>query len=382
MTLKTYSTLIVTVGSSLLGNLKRNEKLKTLLEKNELQAIGEQMVTAQWGDPESERLYGSEINSTASLIRNFEQIENAKLIQGTLCLFISDTPQGNTVGALLKHFFEQNEEFRFGTVQLIQLKGLTHSDEHRFGTEGLRNVVREFARIARTHANNVIVNSTGGYKAQIAFALALGQALKFPVYYRFEAFSKIIKMPPLPVSLDWEIYLNHFDILETLESADLMEEENLKQYGYNNFASLPKDIKAFIDREKIDKTHYLEFNPMGQVFLESARELIRLETKLSECATPPKEKFIINSKEGHAIEFDNKHKISKTIASLKFVEKVHLYDFHAREKDELKVKLSEDNIIRVLYGDKKGTAYYEVQTTGKGKRELIAAVEEIKKVLQ
>jgi len=59
-----------------------------------------------------------------------------------------------------------------------------------------------------------------------------------------------------------------------------------------------------------------------------------------------------------------------------------MYDFHAREKDELKVKLSEDNEIRVVYGNKKGTAYYHIQTTGNGKREYIAAVEEIKKILQ
>jgi len=380
--LKTYSTLIVTVGSSLLGNIRRNETLKALLEKDDIQTLSAQMTVNQWGNPETTQIYGSEINSTVSLIRNFEQIENAKFIQGTLYLFISDTSEGKTVGELLKNYFEQNEEFRFGSVQLIQLKGLTHSDEHKFGTEGLRNVVREFARIAKNHANNVIVNSTGGYKAQIAFALALGQALKFPVYYRFEAFSKIIKMPPLPVSLDWEIYLNHYDILETLEAKGLMEEKELEKYGYTNYAALPQEIKSFVDREKLDKTHCIEFNPMGQVFIESARELIRLETILPETKKDPQNKILFNTKESHAIEFDQKHKTSQKIAGLSFVEKVHMYDFHAREKDELKVTLSEDNIIRVVYGNKKGTAYYQVQTTGKGKREYIAAIEEIKKILE
>jgi hypothetical protein len=232
------------------------------------------------------------------------------------------------------------------------------------------------------HSNDVIVNSTGGYKAQIAFALALGQALKFPVYYRFEAFSKIIKMPPLPVSLDWEIYLNNFEILEFLESHTLIEESELKKHGYNNFATLPEEIKSFVDRTKIDKTQCLDFNPMGQVFIESARELIRMETSLQDSNKTPEDKIMINSKEAHAMEFEGKQKVMYRLSKLPFITKLHLYDFHAREKDLVSVKLSEDNIIRVMYGNKKGTVYIEVQTTAKNRREMITAIEEIKKCLE
>lgn len=380
--MKTYSNLIVTVGASLKGNILRDESIKDLYLTNDLNTLSNQMSANAWGDPESERKYGSEINSTVSLLRNFEQIENAKFIKGTMYLFISDTEDGKKIGTLLKNFFEQNEEFRFGTVKLIKLEGLTHEDEHKFGTMGLRNVVREFARIARIHSNDVIVNSTGGYKAQIAFALALGQALKFPVYYRFEAFSKIIKMPPLPVSLDWEIYINNFEILEYLESNTLIEESTLKDFGYTSFAALPAEIKSFVDREKIDKTTCVDFNPMGQVFIESARELIRMETTLQDSDKKPEDKILYNSKEAHAIEFEGKHKVMYRLSKLPFVSKLHLYDFHAREKDLVSVKLSEDNIIRVMYGNKKGTVYIGVQTTAKNRREMITAIEEIKKCLE
>jgi len=379
--LKTYSNLIVTVGASLKGNILRDDTIKEYYLNNDLEALSEQMATNKWGDPESERKYGSEINSTVSLLRNFTQIENAKFVRGSLYLFISDTEDGRKIGTLLKNFFEQNDEFQFGSVKLIKLEGLTHEDEHKFGTKGLRNVVREFAKVTRTHASDVIVNSTGGYKAQIAFALALGQALKFPVYYRFEAFSKIIKMPPLPVSLDWEIYINNFEILEYLESQTFVEEQALKAFGYNNFAELPSEIKSFVDREKIDKIACVDFNPMGQVFIESARELIRMETPLPESSKMPKDKILYNSKEAHALEFEGKHRVMERLSRLTFVDRVHMYDFHAREKDLISVKLSVDNIIRVMYGNKKGTIYLDVNTTAKSRREMIAAVEEIKRNL-
>ncbi len=232
--------------------------------------------------------------------------------------------------------------------------------------------------VARTHRNNVIVNATGGYKAQIAFALALGQAMKFPVYYRFEAFSKIIKMPPLPVSLDWELYLENAELLEALEYEGEMREEQLNEYGYAHFAQLPTEIKSFLERIKVDRTYYLALSPMGQVFLESARELIRLETPLETTDQKPKDKIIFNQKEGHAMAFEKRHKIVDKLSKLPFVSKVHSFDFKPVKKDTLSVKIINES-IKVVFGSKKGIIYLDVSTTAKNKRELIAAVEEIKR---
>ena len=58
--------------------------------------------------------------------------------------------------------------------------------------------------------NTIAINATGGYKAQISFAGMIGQALGIPVYYLFEKFSKVIKLPPQPVALDLSLWLENY----------------------------------------------------------------------------------------------------------------------------------------------------------------------------
>jgi len=132
----------------------------------------------------------------------------------------------------------------------------------------------------------------------------LGQAMKFPVFYRFERFDHIIKMPPLPVALDWQIYLKHHALLDTLEeSTAFSEKTDLPTYGFRNYAAIPEELKTFIEREKIDAEHYLGLSPMGQVYIESARELLTVETPLLESIKAPEDKPKYIQDESHALKF-------------------------------------------------------------------------------
>ena len=63
------------------------------------------------------------------------------------------------------------------------------------------------------------INATGGYKAPIAVAVLLGQALGVPVYYKHELFSEIIAFPPLPVALDFEVWMRVSGTLFELERS-------------------------------------------------------------------------------------------------------------------------------------------------------------------
>ncbi|MGI5862875.1 MAG: putative CRISPR-associated protein [Myxococcales bacterium] len=72
---------------------------------------------------------------------------------------------------------------------------------------GLRNLVRAIGKIARDAGGPewVAINATGGYKAQIAVAVLIGQALGSPVFYKHERFeSEVIAFPPMPVSFDYD----------------------------------------------------------------------------------------------------------------------------------------------------------------------------------
>ncbi len=71
-------------------------------------------------------------------------------------------------------------------------------------------------------------NTTGGYKAQIAIAVLIGQTLGVSAYYKHEKFPQIVAIPPMPVSFDYDL-LGHAGVLSSLEQNDILEleEENI-----------------------------------------------------------------------------------------------------------------------------------------------------------
>ena len=378
-----YDTIISTVGASLHGNLMRDANLKEYYESNNLQPIIKKMATEDLGDPENERIYGSEINSTVSLINNFKKIESEACLQlSNLYLLVSDTEIGTKIGTIVKGFFKENKNFSFNRVEVVKITDLSDSNENNFKKFGLRNVVKEFANIAKKHKSTLVVNATGGYKAQIAFALALGQALKFPVYYRFESFKRIIKMPPLPVSLDWGIYVKYHDFLDELEfissssTVDENESEFLKRInikGVTNYASIPEVLKVFIEREKIDNEYYLFLSPMGQVFLEASREIIEHNIKLSTSNVPIEKRFKTSVKEAHSNHFLSKHPEIENLAKLDFIKNITVEDYGQRSTLKLLNAKIFDGKIKVDYGNSDGKVSLMISTTAKNEEQLLVA---------
>ena len=55
----------------------------------------------------------------------------------------------------------------------------------------------------------MIINATGGYKAQIALAVAFGQANETQVFYKHEHFDQIIRFVKIPFSFDLEPIRNN-----------------------------------------------------------------------------------------------------------------------------------------------------------------------------
>ena len=91
----------------------------------------------------------------------------------------------------------------------------------RFRTKGLRQLARELCKILRERTPAACaINATGGYKAQIAIAVLLGQAIGVPVFYKHELFPEIIAFPPMPVALDFELWMRAsgmlFDLVRDL----------------------------------------------------------------------------------------------------------------------------------------------------------------------
>lgn len=228
------------------------EALKTATVKQDAKAIAQ----ALYRLPASTRLCGAEINSIADLIGHAFAVENARL-----CFCHSDTDDGRLVAEILRHYFT----LRGHSVELLSIDDLQDRDAKRFRTKGLRHLTKQICRLIRTYgAEHCAINATGGYKAQIAIGVMMGQALSVPVYYKHEFFSEIIAFPPMPVSLDHALWLRHSGLLGALDrSQDVLNEAEVIEDDWE------EALETLVERVEIDGQVFVELSPAGQVFHES-----------------------------------------------------------------------------------------------------------------
>ena len=264
--------LLCTLGTSLFRpNL---ERLKGDTERGTLTpgqlALAEAYTRREWpavaraltAIPPEERLCGAEINSIASII----QLGYAPADCGLL-LFHSATPDGRHVASILEQYSKAQGH---SPVASIEVPDLQDEDPKRFRTHGLRNLVRKMCGAIRERsAAACAINATGGYKAQIAVAVLLGQALGVPVFYKHELFSEIIAFPPLPVALDYEVWMQASGMLFDLDAAHDLTPSRMYADDWD------EKYESLVERVEIDDCEYLELSPTGQIFHETFRERFR-----------------------------------------------------------------------------------------------------------
>lgn len=198
----TPNTLLCTVGTSLffpnLEDLKARVATRPI--SPDLKPLATAYKARQWTEvakslndrAASERLCGAEINSVSCMIeRNYVANDVG------LHFFCSATDEGRSIGSVLRHYF-RNRGHR--PVHTVVVPGLQDDDPQKFCKRGMRNLFRKMQRvIADNSPQKCAINATGGFKAQIAVAVLLGQATDVPVYYKHERFNEMISFPPAAV---------------------------------------------------------------------------------------------------------------------------------------------------------------------------------------
>ncbi|MCS7161323.1 MAG: putative CRISPR-associated protein [Gemmatales bacterium] len=276
------SVLLCTVGTSLFRpNL---ETLRNKLQDGSLQETLHPVVEAyfrqDWAavaqallrlSPQ-ERICGAEINSIASMIDQGYVLEDCSLY-----FLHSDTPDGRHIGEVLTHYY------RFAGHPLAQalcVPDLQDDDPRKFRTRGLRNLARLICQVIRQHSPQACaINATGGYKAQIAIAVILGQAIGVPVYYMHERFSEIISFPPMPIALDFELWMRVSGMLYDLEASS---EPVLAKFYAEDW---DERYESLVERICIDGEQYLDLSATGQIFHETYKE--RFRTHQDQVLPPP-----------------------------------------------------------------------------------------------
>jgi putative CRISPR-associated protein, APE2256 family len=229
---KERSVLICTVGTSLFeSNLrkiddslilkdKKYEKIKFAFQGKRWDELASLLLTI---DPK-DRFCGAEINTIE------EYLSKKRISIKRIFFLVSDTEDGVNTGKVLKSYFTKKKELKLkdDDVDYRKIEDLQDKDPKKFKINGLRNLVREIGDIiSKFGKENIAIDATGGYKAQIAMAVIIGQALDIPVYYKHEKFFEIIDFAPLPITLDYDLLGKY--------SSIFIEAENNMQIKYKKF---------------------------------------------------------------------------------------------------------------------------------------------------
>ncbi len=246
-------TLLNTVGTSILAHWKDECRELSKESRRGLVAILSRL-------PREDRRLGAELSSIHSIA------EQGEIEPGDRVYFlVSDTKEGRFMGRVIN---EIAAGWGYRTAEPEIVKSLQSHDPHAF-EQGLRNLVRVIARLYRKHerqgGEQVLLNATGGYKAQISFAGLIGQVFGIPVFYQFEAFPHAIKLPPLPVSFDlndWLAYRHVFDALEGGNGGELLKVND------SRLKELPQKLRILLDQSQ----GFVALNALGELYHQGFRD--------------------------------------------------------------------------------------------------------------
>lgn len=177
----------------------------------------------------------------------------------------SDTILGNVAFEVIRdswNNFKELRNFRFFPTDSSQacIKGLQVKDRNRFVNEGMVNLVNRIFQIVDDYWDNVIINITAGYKATIPYLTILAQVNKCPIYYIFEDTDALIKIPYIPISIDWEVFEENEDFIFDLEVNEIIEiPSNVK---------LKDELQSLIERAD----NIVSLNPLGIVLWEKYKK--------------------------------------------------------------------------------------------------------------
>ncbi len=271
------NTLICTVGTSLFeSNLKRLSQDTPDLPEN-WRKLKNAFDNKKWSElarllldiPPNKRICGAEINT-------IEEAKKKKWLDlRNLIFLVSDTEAGKNTGFVLKKYFEGRRDLQLKQIEYKFVKNLQDESPKKFKIHGLRNLVRCIGDyVERYGRENIAIDATGGYKAQIAVAVLIGQALDIPVYYKHERFSEIIDFPPLPISLDYDLLGRYSDILTDFERG--------KSFTKSEIDNFDEKLRVFLTEIEVDGESLFELNAIGQLYITSFRlrypQIVRLKS--------------------------------------------------------------------------------------------------------
>lgn len=149
-----------------------------------------------------------------SLIKLSEEFSDDHLV---VHLMASDTINSRICAEVIRDAIHESMEVHFSDRDVIA--GLQVKDRRLFAEQGMENLFKRIEDVSGGYYGNVIMNITGGYKAAIPLLTIFAQINLIPAYYIFEDTDTLMKIPLLPLSVDWEIFETYADVFGQVENS-------------------------------------------------------------------------------------------------------------------------------------------------------------------
>ena len=271
-------TVITTVGTSIFENFLDEDKNKETDLINRLRGDLRRLKEVEYEKYEKEENYAKRAEKVKKVVgewiiehpehsehsaelRSLEAIHKTYKEELNVILITSDTILSNVAAEIIKNVLKRRESQGITLREIEQIKALQVKDSKKFRTEGVHNLIIFVDKTLQGYySNNVIFNVTGGYKVITPIMTIMASVFNCDLVYIFEDSEELIKIPPVPISIDYSFIEENLALLDTLSNG--VENFNkIKQDDFQRWQELEK--KGFI--ETTDNIAIL--SPVGEIFL-------------------------------------------------------------------------------------------------------------------
>ena len=192
-----------------------------------------------------------------------------------ICLLASDTINSYIASKILEELLIEKGFDTYFNDKLDVIKDLQVEDRDRFINDGLSNLIQRIENIAIGNIignvvnsnyvsdlnsegcyNNVIFNISGGYKATIPYLTMIAQINGSNLYYIFEETEELITIPPMPITINMELFDEFNKEFKMLEKGI----DNYNKWKQYNFSFVQKAGSCI---QTID--NYALLSPLGEI---------------------------------------------------------------------------------------------------------------------
>jgi putative CRISPR-associated protein (TIGR02619 family) len=341
-------TIITTTGISLLSNTARDLKKKN----SEVTDAELRQHFAKVGAAEA----SAETNSLLKIATPDDKI----------VLLYTTTSEGERCAKEVERYLKNQS---WSNIRLRQLP--LEKNESQFERHGLRelvNILVDEINQAQQKQREVIINATGGFKAEISYTTMVGMIFQVPVKYIYQEFQQPITFPALPITWNIDLLLEYDHFFEWIDSEPRKEIE------------VEQRLKAIADKDNIrqlllppDSENNVYFSAAGDILWKRLNQQRKLAETIPD---PPASENIEADKLSSSLK-GVKHyypkgtkEFAEKIAKLSAVEEIIGGNFENTTLKRVK-SITDDGCIRVLWADNEKATNITIRTTARGQTQTL-----------